>query len=365
MFGSNYILNVCAWLLWGLDHGLRRAMNGPLPLAETASQLSQACIGDALERLVALPFHAMWVAVLANQVRHGGPPHDIAVATGLIAVAREVGIQPPEEAIEIARSTDGQYLVPGQGRDIVAIDRDGVVRKLSLIGRDGVLLVGDNPLLRHLIGDGPSALSKSPKDWASPLADGLALLAEVSPEQHSRVLLLVSVAASFEAEPGLLQSLSIGEWPGCVVARFANPPAHVCDQLVHEASHQLLDAEFASRPELVDRLKLAPAAFSPFFRQPRPCLKLVHGLVSYLEVLRLWRAIISDGHRDAALAASAARTRADAVKALCIDGIRTLRAATSPDLWDGLGRFLEGGRARVRIGGRRRSGVEIATTLDS
>ncbi len=243
-------------------------------------------------------------------------------------------------AIEIARSLDGLYLVPGQGRNIVAIDRDGVERKLSLVGCDGLLLLGDNPLLRHLIGNGPSALSKSPEEWALPLADGLELLARVAPEQHRRVLRYVSVVASFEAERGLLQSLSIGEWPGCVVARFGNPPAHVCDQLVHEASHQLLDVEFAGSPELVDQLKLAPAAYSPFFQQPRPCLKLVHGLVSYLEVLRLWRAILADDQWDANLAATTARNRADDVKALCIEGIRSLRGTASPDLWEEWRAFL-------------------------
>jgi len=333
-------LNARARFLWGLDHGLRLAREGPSPLAEIASQLSQACIGDDLERLVDLPFHAMWVAVLANQVRHGGPRPDAALATGLIAVARDVDIQPPEGAIEIARSLDGLYLRPAQRRDIVAIDRAGVGRKLSLIGCDGLFLLGDNMLLRRLIGNGPSALSNSPEDWALPLADGLALLARVSPEQHRRVLRYVSVVASFEAERGLLQSLSIGEWPGCVVGRFGNPPAHVCDQLVHEASHQLLDVEFAGRPELVDQLKRAPAAYSPFFQQPRPCLKLVHGLVSYLEVLRLWRAILAADQWDAELAATTARNRADNVRALCIEGIRSLRATASPDLWEEWRAFL-------------------------
>ncbi len=340
MFGSTYILNSHARLLWGLNHGLRLAMEGPSPLAELASQLTQAPIGSALERLFDLPFHTMWVAVLANQARYGGPRPYAALATGLIAVARDVGIDLPEDAFEIARSSEGLYLAPGQGRNIVSIDRGGVVRTISLAGCNGLLLLGDNPLLRHLIGDGPGEVSKCPEGWDLQLADGLALLAMVSPEQHRRFLRYVSVVASFEAERGLLQSMSIGEWPGCVVARCGNPPAHVCDQLVHEASHQLLDAEFAKRPELVDQLERAPAGYSPFFQQPRPCLKLVHGLVSYLEVLRFWRALLVDGRWDTELSPTAARGRVEDVRALCIEGIRSLRATVSADSWDELRTFL-------------------------
>jgi hypothetical protein len=303
VFGSHYILNRRARVLWALDRALGLARE-----RETLVPLAARIAAAPAERAVHLgeqPWVLMWSAVLANLTRHEVPISDALLDEGLHHVAAWL---------------EGDERLPA----------------FTAPGPEGLTLVGDHPLVRVLVGDNPTPIAALDADWAPKLAAGLELLARVSPAQHARVHEHVQFVASFDAEPGLLQSLSAGEWPGFVLLRCMNSAPHVADQLVHETSHQLLDATFARRPELVAQIRAAPSAYSPFFTQPRPCIKLVHGLVSYLEVLRCWRGILDAG----AVEATIAQARYDHVYGLCREGLRSLLAAAPSAHWPEWHAFL-------------------------
>jgi hypothetical protein len=303
VFGSHYILNPRARVLWALDRALTlcRERAG---LFEWAARIATAPTNRAAA-LHEQPFVLAWSAVLANLTRHEAPVPDATLSDGLSAI--------------VAWLQDGAELP-----------------RLAAPGPDGLTLVGDHPWVRVLVGDNPTPVAALDAGWSQNLAAGLELLRRVSPEQHARVLRHVSFVASFDAAPGLLQSLSAGEWPGFVLLRCMNSPAHVADQLVHETSHQLLDAAFARNPELVAQIRAAPSAYSPFFTQPRPCIKLVHGLVSYLEVLRCWRGILDANAIDTATA----QARFEHVENLCKQGLRSLLAAAPVEHWPAWHAFL-------------------------
>lgn len=298
MFGSHYILNPRVRVLWALDHALGLARARPT-FAPLAARLADAPAERAAS-LAEHPFASLFAAAIANLTRHEAPVPDWVLSTGLEGIAQLLGVADGEP--ELARAD----------------------------GPKGLTLLGESPLLRLLLGDNPTKVAPADGGWAPCLAAGLELLARVSPEQHDRVLANVRFVASFDAPPGLLQSLSVGEWPGFVLLRCANGPVQVGDQLVHETSHQLLDAALARRPGLAESLRAAPAAYSPFFEQPRPCLKVLHGLVSYLEVLRFWRGVLEARPWDAELTAEMAHRRHDHVAGLCREGARAI-VATAPD----------------------------------
>ncbi len=303
MFGSHYILNPRVRVLWALDRALGLARERPL-LAPLAARLASA----PTERAVTLaeqPFASLFAAAIANLTRHEAPVPDWVLSIGLQGVAQLLGVAEGQPELACAE------------------------------GPEGLTLLGESPLLRLLLGDTPLPVAPADGGWAPQLSASLALLARVSPEQHQRVLAHVRYVASFAAPPGLLQSLSVGEWPGFVLLRCTNGPLLVGDQLVHETSHQLLDAALARRPDLTASLRAAPAAYSPFFEQPRPCLKLLHGLVSYLEVLRFWRGVLAAQPWDAELTAEMAQKRHDHVATLCREGTRAIVAAASDVDWPG------------------------------
>jgi len=330
VFGAHFILNPRARVLWALRRALDRAdgLGDPVPALAAAVRASGAA---ELATVVEHPFFLLWSAAMANLDRHEVAPPDWLVGTGLHGVLACRGVvalsAPPV-------SPDGRAYLPGPGGGVLAqtLGTNAFV-PLSWSGPEGLLLLGDSELLRVLIGDHPSPVARGPERWAPRLVRALAFLREVSPGQHERLLAYVRFVASFDEPPGMLQSLSAGEFPGFVLARLDNGPAEVGDQLVHEATHQFFDRYLAERPEFVTALRAAPAAYSPFFQQPRPALKLLHGVVSYLEVLRFWQAVVEQGHFGADLDAGSAVARLEHIRRLCVDGCRSLRAAASRARW--------------------------------
>jgi hypothetical protein len=327
MFGSHYVLSPTRRALWALRTAIALADDRGGALADAARALRGAEAAPLAE-VIASPFITIWTAALGNLRRYRVDPPDWLLSAGLHGACAALGLAVASPQLP---SPSGALLRPDEGgRWSLATD-----------GPEGTTLVADSELLWILVGDHPSPIARDVEPFRAPLAAGLRFLAEVSPAQRERVAAHVRMIASFDEPPGLLQSLSVGELPGFVLLRARNGPAQVADQLVHEATHQLLDRHLAAEPALLDELQSAPAAYSPFFEQPRPAVKLLHGVVSYLEVLRLWRAILAREAFGPALSADAARARARDVEALCATGLRALRAIATRSMWRGWSRHLD------------------------
>jgi hypothetical protein len=339
MFGSEYLLSPRARLLWSLREALSVAEERGGELCRMGRALRKA---DArrVSALASHPFFSLWSAVMGNFTRHEFAQPEWVIATGLRGFASALGILVEEEDTGLASPRGRKYL-PVDAGIVVEDVASGVRKNITEPGPNGVLFLGDSELVRVLVGDNQSPIAENVSGWRDQAIAGLQFLADVSPRQHERTLAHVKMVASFDEAPGLLQSLSAGELPGFVLARCMNGPAEVADQLVHETSHQLLDRFLAEHPGFVEELRSAPAGYSPFFQQPRPALKLLHGVVSYLEVLRFWQYVADVEAYGPHLTRSTAEARWGHVRRLCEVGYRSLRAVATEDLWGRWSRHLE------------------------
>lgn len=343
MFGSTYILSPRSRFFWGLGQAFAHARKLGGALSGLADAIESCPVTDGVSLAASSVFHQLWVAALANHVRHGSLPPAEVIATGLRGLATELGITVEEEIVALSQDSRGHSVQPEGPLHVVEFCRNGVARRLTEIVSEDlpIVCIGRNPLLETLMGDFSSPLSDEPGGWISRLRESLHLLAEVSPEQYFRCVRNVKVVAGLDGPFGQLHSVSIGEWPGGVALRGYNPPPHICDSFVHETAHQLLDFALAESSDVLTAIEAAPASYSPFFEQPRPALKVWHGIVSYLEVLRFWEAYLLAGspHRDCDR--SLAESRAAAVREMCLQGICSVRASTSPSDWPGLTAFIQ------------------------
>lgn len=341
MFGSEYLLSPVGRLLWALRTACANAEGRDGVLAEAARAVREV---DAVRipPLAELPLLRLAVAVLGNLVRFDGRTPDWVIGTILCGVADALGLELPGSRVSLA-SPEGRLYRQDPTHGMVAEEvASGAIRPLLAPGPSGLILVGDSEFVRILVGaERPTPVAPDPTVWRPQLEAGLAYVEQVSPGQAQRLLDQVSLVASFDEPPGLMQSLSADVLPGFIVLRANNGPAEVGDQLVHETAHQLLDEYLAGQPEFVEELRQAPSAYSPFFHQPRPAIKLLHGVVSYLEVLRFWQAVVDQDAYGAHLEEAVARKRLAHVQRRCEGGLRALRASTSRDTWARWSQHLE------------------------
>lgn len=325
-------------LLWALREALSVAEVRGGALARVALAVRSADSGQ-IASLAESPFFALWGAVMGNLTRYEVRLPDWIIAAGLHGFAKVLGDVADADVTPVP-SPLGRIYRP-DGKVGIVVEKAGEYRSIAERGPEGLLMLGDSELLRILVGENPSPIAADVESWREQATAGLRYLAEVSPSQHARVLEHVRMIASFDETPGPLQSLSAGELPGFILARCMNGPAEVGDQFVHETSHQMLDRFLAGQQDLVDELRGSPAAYSPFFQQPRPALKLLHGVVSYLEVLRFWQEVTSSEAYGPHLSRYAAETRLAHVKRLCEIGLRSLRAVATVEAWRRWARHLE------------------------
>jgi len=334
LFGSNYILSPAGRLLWGLQESFKIADARNGTLEGLAWTLKKASHSDILA-LADSPLVNFFCAALANLSRHQAMVPEWIPETLLRGIAERIGVGIDVGANCTTSPSGFVYRFNSKFGMVAENSVTGDMGHIIIEGPVGLRLVGDFELMRILVGDElTSPIAKDPIVWKPQLEAGLAFLRRVSPEQEDRFLRHVSLIASFDAPPGLLQSLSVGELPGFILVRANNGPAEVCDQLVHETSHQMLDRYLAERPGLVEELRQAPSAYSPFFQQPRPAIKLLHGLVSYLEVLRFWQKVISQEAFGPEVGPDVARNRRDHVEALCETGCRSLHSCVDKTTWE-------------------------------
>ena len=343
MFGSTYILSPQSRFFWGLGQAVAYARSHGGALSRLADAIEGWPIAEGKTLPVSSVFHQLWMAALANHVRYGSIAPPSLVATGLCGVATDFGLPVDDEAVAAARDSHGRLVRPDGELHIVECSDNGPAKRLTEVVADDlpIVCIGRTPLLEILMGDFASPLSELSPEWVSHFREALQLLAEVSPEQHSRCLRNVRVVAGLDGPRGQLHSVSIGEWPGGVALRCFNPPPHICDSFVHETGHQLLDAALAQAADVLQVLEAAPASYSPFFEQPRPAIKVWHGIVSYLEVLRFWEAYLGAGAPHPACDGRLAESRIAAVREMCLQGICSAYISTSPSDWPGLASFIE------------------------
>jgi len=288
-------------------------------------------------------FHQLWVAALANHARYGSIPPPSLIATGLCGIATDFGLSVEDEAAAVSRDSHGSSVQPDGELHIVECNDKWPAKRLTeVVGDDlPIVCISRTPLLEMLMGDFTSPISALSSEWVSHFREALQLLAQVSPEQHSRCVRNVKVVAGLDGPSGQLHSVSIGEWPGGVALRCFNPPPHICDSFVHETGHQILDSALAQATDVLQALDAAPASYSPFFEQPRPAIKVWHGVVSYLEVLRFWEAYLRAGAPHPACDDRVAESRIAAVREMCLQGICSAYTSASPSDWPGIASFIE------------------------
>ncbi|MER5518782.1 HEXXH motif-containing putative peptide modification protein [Streptomyces sp. NPDC002763] len=134
--------------------------------------------------------------------------------------------------------------------------------------------------------------------WEVRLADAYALLDRESPTDAAtlRTLVQAFVPTSFRtAEGGLVASASSLDAFGAVTLSLPHDTTQTAAVLVHEASHQQLNAllalvsmiqEFGGSGESKERR----LHYAPWRSDPRPVLGLLHGVFAFAGVGRFWRA---------------------------------------------------------------------------
>jgi hypothetical protein len=101
----------------------------------------------------------------------------------------------------------------------------------------------------------------------------------------------VDLCAGIEGPYGEIRAFSNADVPGLIVIGIRNPPVLLAEQTIHESTHVRLALRIDADQTLSRILEEMPACASPFTGSIRPAERVLHGVVSYGRVLRMWEAI--------------------------------------------------------------------------
>jgi hypothetical protein len=101
----------------------------------------------------------------------------------------------------------------------------------------------------------------------------------------------VDLCAGLEGPHGEIRAFSNPDVPGLIAIGIRNPPVLLAEQVVHESTHVRLALRVDTDQTLSRMLEEMPACASPFTGSIRPAERVLHGVVSYARVLRMWEAL--------------------------------------------------------------------------
>jgi HEXXH motif-containing protein len=332
---------------------LRRKDVGPLAsvlrrphLSTLARVLRGIAPGEAgaltTELCALLAFDLAWLGALPHEItlRHL-PPR-------LVSLPAQVELTLPP-GVRGARFANGSINVSiGDGGEVDA-DRSASRLDLPAIARgddhpwvrrpyralDGqsVLALVDNNPLAHIEahpdkqwGNRVDLGGRSQDEWVSGLREALSLVGTALPGMGADIDLLLSqiIPVGYDAERHL--SCSYQEAVGTIYVTLHPSPMTMAEALIHEVSHNKLNALFEvdpvlenSRDELYD---------SPLRPDPRPLHGVLLAVHAFLPVARMYERLLEIGHPFAS--SPAFRERFEAIVRGNREGTRVLRDSARP-----------------------------------
>ena len=120
---------------------------------------------------------------------------------------------------------------------------------------------------------------------------GIALLHQLELDFLVELAESVDLIIGINGEWACIQAFSNPYFPGFMAFNVNAPPVILAEQQVHEATHIVLSAKLSVKGEYADLTNKSIAAFSPFTDSVRTLDRVIHGVISYASVLKLWEAL--------------------------------------------------------------------------
>jgi hypothetical protein len=136
-----------------------------------------------------------------------------------------------------------------------------------------------------------TTLVDDPGEVAAAWLTARSLIERLVPEELTLIHDAVDLCAGLEGPHGEVRAFSNPDVPGLIVIGVRNQPILLAEQVVHESTHVRLALRVDADETLAQMLDDMPACASPFTGSIRPPERLLHGVVSYGRVLRLWEAL--------------------------------------------------------------------------
>ncbi len=296
----------------------------------------------------------IWLAELSAQLVYGLARNHALPADGVELRQVPSRILCPDADMEVAFETTGRHrplrFFPG----VVAFDGSASIRcevleqgaeadtKLpagisrrrayrSVTDTIRLALTDNNPLAEfeahpEKAGNALSLGGKSEDAWLDSLRHALTIVGEATPELGAEIPLIVQTVVPVGFEPEKHLSASYAEAIGTIYLSLHPNPLTMAEALVHEYSHNKLNALFALDP-LLDN------GFQPLFRSPvRPDPRPLHGILlaahAFLPVATLFERLRNTRHPLAK--EGGFEPRFTRIRARNNDAITTLREHAKP-----------------------------------
>ena len=136
-----------------------------------------------------------------------------------------------------------------------------------------------------------TTLVEDPREVATAWLTARSVIERLLPGEYDLMRDAVDLCAGLEGPHGEIRAFSNPDIPGLIVIGICNPPILLAEQIVHESTHARLALRVDTDEMLSRMLKEMPACASPFTGSIRPAERVLHGVVSYGRVLRMWEAL--------------------------------------------------------------------------
>lgn len=136
-----------------------------------------------------------------------------------------------------------------------------------------------------------TTLVEDPSEVATAWLTARSVIERLLPNEFDLMRDVVDFCAGLEGPHGEIRAFSNPDVPGLIAIGIRNPPVLLAEQVVHESTHVRLALRVDTDQTLSRMLEEMPACASPFTGSIRPAERVLHGVVSYARVLRMWETL--------------------------------------------------------------------------
>jgi hypothetical protein len=136
-----------------------------------------------------------------------------------------------------------------------------------------------------------TTLVEDPSEVATAWLKARSVIERLLPDECELMRDAVDLCAGLDGPHGEIRAFSNPDIPGLIVIGIRNAPVLLAEQVVHESTHIRLALRVEADETLSRMLEEMPACASPFTGSIRPAERVLHGVVSYGRVLRMWEAL--------------------------------------------------------------------------
>lgn len=156
----------------------------------------------------------------------------------------------------------------------------------------------DSKLLERLVGSSQYVVEPDADVVRDGWNRGLALIDRLDADGLGQIARGADLICGLRYEWGAIRAFSNPEIPGLIAFNVCAPPVILAEQIVHEASHVAVANCLALESRYSSLMSRNVGVFAPFTDSVRTVDRMVHGIVSYFAVRRLWKAIVDLPARD-------------------------------------------------------------------